>query len=446
MNQEFIDFINAENSPVFDGLIPALSNPPVRSIRLNPLKHSNSLINKLSGSLNVPWEPLGFYVDKENSFTVDPGLHQGLYYVQDASSMILGEVTRRISRMTGKRPLRVFDSCAAPGGKTTSILSSLPDGSALMANEFDFSRAEILKENLAKWGFANVIVTRGDLSRMNKVRNYFDMILADVPCSGEGMFRKSPEAQRQWSTALVEQCASLQLEIIDKIIGSLSPGGFLVYSTCTFNTIENERNVELICEKYSLETVDLDLPSQWCISSGVNTSNFCYRFLPSRLKGEGLFLSVLQKPGTLKEHKLNIRNPRNVVGYPTWTTDLIISDDGKTINGYTPSLLSMIDDLGKKVGNVIATGVEVAAIKGKDVIPSQSLALSVNLAQESFPSIDVDTDIALNYLRRQNIELGTGLPKGYILLKYNGHPLGFVKNIGNRMNNLYPSQWRIKHL
>ena len=456
MKETFRLAIEAEDNPIFQGLFSALNSEPVVSIRFNRHKTStnqSSLLTELGEK--VPWEEAGYYLPTRPSFTLDPLFHQGMYYVQDASSMILGEIARRLSAQTRHRPLFVLDSCAAPGGKTTAVTDNLPQGSAMIANEYDFRRAEILKENIYKWGCANVAVSRGDTRQFQNMAEVFDIIIADLPCSGEGMFRKDKVAREQWSEQLVNQCADIQKVIIGNLIPSLKKGGYLIYSTCTFNSHENEKNVAFLCEKYGLKTVDMELAGLYGIEKGIIDGLHCLRFLPSRLKGEGLFVSVLttEAPSSTDVYSQISNRPvsrqngdynNTLNAIDGWTKNLTIRKVGNILWGMTPALNTLIRLAEAKKIHLYTYGTEIAQLKGSDVVPSHSLALSQSLNINAFPHIDIDKDTALNFLRKGNITLPDVTPTGYVLICYNNAPLGFVKNIGKRANNLLPKEWKIR--
>lgn len=445
MTTDFEAFLNAENSEVFAGLFSALNNAPVTGIRLNPHKYREGLLSGLDMTESVPWEATGRYLKERPVFTLDPHLHQGVYYVQDASSMFISEVVRQIARECGNRGLRVLDACAAPGGKTLSALGALPPDSAVIANEYDFKRADVLAENIAKWGDASVAVTRGDTSRFRKTRNAFDLIIADVPCSGEGMFRKDSRAREQWNTGLVQQCSLLQRQIIANLVDALAPGGYLVYSTCTFNTIENECNVEHFSREYGLEPVEIVKPADWNISPAVNYTMPVSRFLPQNVRGEGLFVAVLRKPGELPspvaKKEANGKNHGEVAG---WVEGLITVRHDDRIDGMTHALYALLEKVENKIGGFLSCGTPIALIKGSDIIPLHGLALSQHLRRGAFAECEVNQAQALQFLRRQEVALPDDTPKGYVLLTYNNIPLGFVKNLGTRNNNLLPKEWRIR--
>ena len=234
---EFIEQMKRIVPGEYEQLVNALqSTPPAVSVRLNPMKNAEYPGHP------VPWCGLGRYLDERPAFTFDPLLHAGAFYVQDASSMIIDHIVRTLV----PQPVRYLDLCAAPGGKTTAALSALPEGSLVVANEIMGNRAAILRENVIKWGYPNVVVTNNAPADFTPLRNFFDVIAIDAPCSGEGMFRKDETAVSQWNPGLVCQCADRQKGIIDDIWQSLRPGGLLIYSTCTFNLEENEHMLEHI--------------------------------------------------------------------------------------------------------------------------------------------------------------------------------------------------------
>lgn len=427
--------------PELSGLAETLLLEPETSVRFNPDKTESS---EYTDSPNVPWCNEGVYLDERPQFTFDPSLHQGRYYVQDASSMAIVAIIHQIA----KTPVKYLDACAAPGGKTTAALSALPANSVVLANEYDFRRAEILAENVAKWGNPNVIISRGDTKKLKKLGSLFDIVAVDAPCSGEGMMRKDTHAIEQWSDKLVKHCASTQREILSNIWDTLRPGGYIIYSTCTFNRIENEENISWFLSQYDALPVKIDLlESIPEIQKGIDCNYPCYRFMPGRIKGEGLFIAVLRKKdGRNLNEKKNIacntfRDPR-IDKWLTVNMELIrIKDEIFALPDYNSNFMKSL--LGKL--DILYIGVHVADIKGNDIIPTHELALSLVINRNSFFEHEINIDEAIRFLQRDNIELGDKFPKGFILLTYNNYPLGFVKNIGSRVNNLLPKQWCIKN-
>ena len=427
--QEFLDMIQSYRAPQLAGLGEALLTPAEVSVRVNPLKRCRPA----DGFERVPWCPEGIYLSERHPFTFDPAIHQGLYYVQDASSMFIVHVLR--SLLTSDSPVRYLDACAAPGGKTTAAISALPAGSIVTANEYSPLRCAVLRENLAKWGYPLVSVTSGSAEQFARQPESFDVIAADVPCSGEGMMRKEPEAVAQWSPALIEQCAARQRDITDALWTALAPGGLLIYSTCTFNRRENEEIIHYLVDTYGAESVPVPIDPSWGISPGIDTPYSCYRFIPGLTRGEGLFMAVLRKPGSPSVAKPARKENRKKSAPKTKAPD--ISCTKQWLNFQAD--ISVSPD-----GEVIAApALVIGQVKGRDIIPSQQLAMSTALRRDAFPECDVDAATAIDYLKHNAVSLPDDTPRGFVLLTYAGRPLGFVKNLGNRANNLYPSQWRI---
>lgn len=427
---------------------------PSTSVRLNRSRGVSREETGLAGE-SVAWCPEGIYLDERPKFTFDPRLHQGCYYVQEASSMFHSHVIASLTSCG--TPLRVLDACAAPGGKTTAVSDSLPAGSLIVANEYVPARAAVLRENIIKWGNPSTIVTRGDTAAFRHLKGSFDIIIADVPCSGEGMMRKDDEAVAQWSPGLVRECVERQHEIVGNLWPALKPGGLLIYSTCTFNRSEDEEMVEELIRNYGAESVPVeDIKPEWGIAPAIGSEAHCYRFFPDRLRGEGLFVAVVRKPGEARQEKIRAgkekksgkKASQQCLQALSWLDqaangDLCVYEDEDRVSAFPAAHIDMLKKVKKEL-DVIHEGVLVGNIKGRDLIPSQSLALSPLLRRGAFPEVDMDRTAALAYLSGEAVSLPEGTPKGFILLTYGARPLGFVKNIGNRSNNLYPAPWRIK--
>ncbi len=433
--QGFLDLMASYSSPVLEGIGDALLLPPEVSVRANTGKG----YVPCGGTAMVPWNDAGVYLDERLKFTFDAMWHQGAYYVQDASSMFVGEIVRRLS---GGRAVRVLDACAAPGGKTTAAMDAMPEGSSMVANEFVSARLAVLRENVAKWGFPRVRVTGGDTSRFRNYADEFDIVLADVPCSGEGMMRKEDAAVEQWSEKLIDECVARQCEIVANLWPALKPGGYLVYSTCTFNRRENEEMVEHIMKEYGAESVALDVDERWGIAAGIDTEAHCYRFIPGRTRGEGLFVSVLRKNENefaegrrrATKKKTEARGKMEVV--PPFVKGWIADEGG---------MWSVKDGCAfvRWGSGELAPELCVATLKGKDWVPTQELAMNRMLVRGNWPEFEVDAIQALDYLGCKALTLSADTPRGIVLLTYCGEPLGWVKNLGSRANNLYPKGWRI---
>ena len=396
----------------FNCFMEAFNEDAPVSIRLNPRKvegdNHNSQFSILNSQFDkVPWCPEGYYLSGRPQFTFDPLFHAGCYYVQEASSMFITHVLRSVAEGrffcdiasdVTKEPSLCYtlDLCAAPGGKSTAMRTVLPEGSILVSNEPIANRAQILLENVTKWGWPNCIVTNNYPRDFRKAKTKFDIILCDVPCSGEGMFRKDPTTIGEWSLQNVEKCWRLQREIVADAWECLNPGGLLIYSTCTFNIKENEENIRWILENYDAEPIAIPTEPEWNITGSL-LEGFdipVYRFIPGITRGEGLFMCVLRKRG-VKREECGIRNDM-----PQKTLQKI--QGLKLISLPTPHP-SLLED-----------------------------------------TVDLTYHEALCYLRGEALVLPADTHRGIVTVTYRGVPLGPVKNIGSRANNLYPKPWRIK--
>lgn len=393
---------------LYADLLKGLDEPSPVSIRLNPFKADGIRATEIRGLLGVksieqvPWCSNGFYLSERPAFTFDPLLHAGVYYVQEASSMFLDFVIRQLVN----EPVTMLDLCAAPGGKTTCAMSALPTGSKVFSNEPIKTRASILAENVMKFGHPDITVTNNYARDYRKAGLTFDVILTDVPCSGEGMFRKDPNAVSEWSGQNVESCWRLQRSIVEDIWPCLRPGGLLIYSTCTFNVKEDEDNVRWIADEFGAEPISLEgINDEWNITGALRGNIPVYRFIPGRTRGEGLFMAILRK----KDNDDCLGGKQNL-----------------------------------KILHILSHGINPPIQKGKKTIPDVSLALTVNQEENKYPKVNVDYPTAIKYLRREAITLPADSPRGIVTIGYKGIGLGFANNLGNRANNLYPQEWRIK--
>ena len=380
-----------------DGYSLALScmeAPPSVSVRINPFKE----IDPPEGAACVQWSPYGYMLESRPQFTLDPLFHAGCYYVQDSSAMFVGELFRRLASGKG---LRVLDLCAAPGGKTTDLAASLRlacgNDFLLVSNEVMRQRASVLCDNVTLWGDPNVVVTSADPAAFASLGSFFDVIVADVPCSGEGMFRKDPRAFQEWSPDVVKLCAARQKRILADVWPALRQGGLLIYSTCTFEEAENDGNLEWAEQELGGRIIPpADAPS------GVRTTRHGYMLVPGEVPGEG-----------------------------QWAGALVKESEGGEMRGNLSSL------------RPLKQGVNKGVQKGKDFVPDCDYALSLDFDRTAYPLAELDRETALAFLHRDSIKLPEA-PLGYVAVCYQGHPLGFVKNLGNRCNNLLPLSRRIR--
>ena len=409
----------------------------------------------------VPWCRHGYYLQGRPHFTFDPLLHAGCYYVQEAASMFVDEVIRQ--HVHG--PVVALDLCAAPGGKSTALLAALPTGSVLVSNEPMRQRAHILSENLQKWGHADVLVTNNLPSDIRQTGVIFDLILTDVPCSGEGMFRKDAEAIGEWSTQHVLACQRLQRDIVEEAWQCLRPGGLLIYSTCTFNLHEDEENILWAVETLGAEVLPVATHEDWHVTPSLSDQmkDCVCRFIPGITRGEGLFMAVLQKPETvplppslqkpqrkkekqLRQREKNQKNDKaSASSIMTWLSHpelFTLRENGDDISAIPTRWMSLYEQMSGL--RILHAGVGMGSRRGKDLLPAQSLALSPHLNPAAFATCEIDHAQAMSYLRKEAVVLPHSIPRGFVLLTYRGVGLGFVKNIGSRANNLYPQEWKIR--
>jgi len=444
-----IDFVKQIESQLGDSahqLLAALSTPSPLSIRYNSLKSALPI-----HLVPVPWCKTAFYLDERPSFTLDPTLHAGAYYVQEASSMFLEQVFEQY--VPKDEAIVVLDLCAAPGGKSTHLSTLVGENGLLVANEVIRQRANILAENAQKWGTGNIVVTNNDPEHFKVLDGFFDVMVIDAPCSGEGMFRKDAKAISEWSMEHVNLCSNRQRRILMDSWDALKSGGILIYSTCTYNIQENEENIVWLAQQHDLELLDLDISKfpqiQVFEIGGVKG----YRFFPHQTRGEGFFLTVVRK--NVDGDVFEVRRNKKTALQPLSKTDkalvnhwLLGAEDwawmkrGDNIIALPENWLYEIDFILQKL-KVIYAGIDIAEIKHKSVNPLHGLALSAHLNREAFQEVDVDKETALRYLRKEDI-LPETPHNGWLLITYEKLPLGWIKKMQNRANNYYPKEWRIR--
>ena len=470
-------------------LCTALSsgNQPT-SIRTNPfkpLKDGENLFRQTDNAVSpsniadsptlrpVAWCPSGSYLSERPSFAHDPLWHAGAYYVQEAASMFIAQAYKVIESTfsTDKvmgTPLKMLDFCAAPGGKSTLWRSLLPDEALLVANEPIRQRAQILAENLTKWGHPHTFVTQAFPDAFTSLEDTFDIIATDVPCSGEGMFRKDEQAREEWSPAAVISCADRQRDILTSVWPALKDGGFCVYSTCTFNREENEDLVAWACDTLGAELVEIPTDPAWNIAGDTTGRNLpVYHFFPHRTEGEGLFLALLRKKkgemfndrrklqilldaregnGRKRGAKSSVKPNATLLSWLHNAEDFTFQCSEAGVWTAVPTAFVGIREQLAQVVPLLIGGIEIAEEKGKKLIPQHALAMSIAASSSAFPRVEIARDSALAYLHREAITLPAEAPRGYVLLTYRGLPLGFANNLGNRANNLYPNEWRLRNL
>lgn len=424
-----------------DILLCSLALEPLTSIRRNPSKIEQGRFREIFGEDVVEWCEDGVYLPERPSFTHDPLFHSGTYYVQEAGSMFVGHIVKHLLKDLDQ-DLTVLDLCAAPGGKSTDLLSVLPKSSLLVANEVIKSRCPILAENVAKWGYPNVVVTNNDPRDFSKLTSLFDIVVVDAPCSGEGMFRKDSEAIEQWSEDNVELCVARQKRILADVWPSLKEGGYLLYSTCTFNSHENDDNVEWIINELGAEIVEI--PS---FESILRTNMRGYQFAPGLTKSEGFFVAVLRKvssEGESIKFKSQKGSVKSDVSINYLDDNYLYKLKGEIVKAYPMDLYQRMINI-ESLLHSVHSGIAVATQKGKDFIPQADLALAIDFKRGLFPEVELSKEDAIKFLSKENL-LFRDAPLGFLLLTYLSQPLGFVKNLGNRSNNLHPMARRIRNV
>lgn len=436
--------------------------PAPVSIRLNPVKmnvsdHQAFLSSGGMGSDGpIPWTSHGVYLKQRPIFTLDPRFHGGAYYVQEASSMFLEHMLRQV--LQEQRGLKVLDLCAAPGGKTT-LLASMEHFDMVVANEIIRSRVNILYENVVKWGDPKILVSHDDPSRFAALPGFFDVLVVDAPCSGSGLFRKDPEAIREWSPEHVQHCAERQKRILADALPALKPGGVLIYSTCSYSIQEDEEIVDTLIKKFPLETVSVPFSDGWGVVQTASASGAKgYRFYPDQVRGEGFFIAALRLVDHVvadegenkfrsKKAQRSIEAKRSLPA--TQVPDIWISQhDYIHCKAYDDSIMGFpgawVDDhacLSSSL-HLRKSGVRLGSwIKGT-FVPDHELTLSYWLSADA-PGVELDKQMALAFLRKQSPEKLMG-SLGWQVVKHEGIALGLLKNIGNRWNNYYPASWRIQ--
>lgn len=430
--KEYIEtLLGKEAHAFFDShLLPV----PV-SIRLHPQKG----LDLFPEEEQIPWCTNGKYLKERPVFTLDPLFHAGCYYVQEAGSMLLEKLLQDVVPQFSA-PL-LLDLCASPGGKSTHLLSLFPEESILISNEIIPGRNKILRHNIAKWGSPNTIITQNEAKEITSSGIKFDIILVDAPCSGEGLFRKDPEATEQWSPEQVQVCSKRQTNILNDIIPSLHSGGYLLYSTCTYETSENDDQIEKLINDYNFESV---MPAP---PPGIISTKYGWQAYPHKVKSEGFYCSLLKKPGKLttdssKSSKIKGQRASETL-LKNWIQDpgkTMVFSQGEFINGAKPRLLEALNTLSRKC-YIRMAGIPLGQMKGNDFVPSAELALSTKL-ETDLPKINLEHSDAINYLRCENITVESDR-NGWHLIQFQNHPLGWAKKINQRWNNYFPKEWRI---
>ena len=431
-------------------LAAALDDVAPVSVRLNPAKWYAGRSGRA-----VPWSRYGLYLDHRPQFTLDTAFHAGAYYVQEAGSQFVEYLLRNVNTEGS----RILDMCAAPGGKTTIYSTLVGRDGLVVANEYVRNRANILADNVRKWGMGNVVVTNNDTQAVAGFRGWFDVVAVDAPCSGEGMFRKDEVARSEWSEANVRMCAARQLAILRDAWQALSAGGTLIYSTCTFNTTEDEGVLRQFADEVGDEVVaseEIATQAEWGIARGRVGAFQTFRFMPHRTVSEGFFVAVARKafdasgrvsvPKARKQplSEATAAERKELGCWVAEPSQMRFAVAGDTFYGFRTAQYEAVRTLAQSL-TVIYSGVAMGQIFKGRLKPDWALSQYVGLNREAVACVEVDEPTALDYLRKRDIAAGQ-FAEGLNLVMHNGLPLGFVKRIGARCNNLYPNSLRIMNM
>lgn len=434
---KFIDRIKSENSN-HEILLNALDSESPISIRLNPNKLQD--LDHIEFAEKVPWCSTGYYLKSRPKFTLDPLFHAGCYYPQEAGSMFIESVFKSLEFTDS--PV-VLDLCGAPGGKSTLLAGLMNNEGILVSNEVIRSRAYILAENVTKSGYSNCLVSNNDPKDFSLLKGSFDVILIDAPCSGEGMFRKDLKSRAEWSEENANMCSARQKRIVMDVWDSLKENGYIIYSTCTFNPDENEKNIDWLLNELDCEIVQLPIFENVIPDS----KNYGVYFMPGFTKSEGFYCCVLQKKEKVNlNSKIKLENLSllksidNISSFIRNSSSFIYWDDNETINGITELTFNFYRQHLKKL-KWMKVGVKLGEQTKKGFTPDIELALNPNLINLE-NSIELNQQQALKYLHGDTFELN--VPAGIHLVSFKNQPIGFIKHLGNRFNNLYPKDWRIR--
>lgn len=395
----------------------------------------------------VPWCEYGFYLSERPQFTLDPLLHAGAYYVQEASSMFLWQTLKQI--FTRDSNIKILDLCAAPGGKTTLIASYFKNA-LIVSNEVIKTRANILYENITKWGSENIVVTNNDAADFKRLKNYFDLIVIDAPCSGSGLFRKDKDAIEEWGESNVLLCSQRQQRILADVYNALNHNGYLIYSTCSYSQEENEAILDWMMDEFKFESLMFNVECDWDIveTRSAKHKAFGYRFWPHKLKGEGFFIAVLKKDETESHSKQNRSSLSKATNIEINLSekyllkeDWLFFKQKEIIRVIHKQWQNDISFLQKNL-YLKKAGVQLGEIKGNALVPHHELGLST-ITSDNVIKIETDEDLALQYLRKKDVSVTTG-HKGWVLFTHKNFPLGWIKILHNRVNNYYPTEWRIR--
>ena len=419
----------AAEAPAF---FETFEKEPVSAFRTNPLKEAQQdFMDKIP---NMPWSYYGKVSGKS------PEHVTGLVYSQEPAAQIVGQVA------SPQKGLKVLDLAAAPGGKSTHLLSYLENTGLLVSNEISSKRAKILVENVERFGARNVVVTNESAERLAKVFSaYFDMIVLDAPCSGEGMFRKDPAAIDYWDASYPAQCAQLQREILASAMDMLAPAGQLIYSTCTWSPEENEEIVSWLLENYDLELVPIDKINGMVDGIGYPETA---RMYPQHFKGEGQFVAKFRSLAessrkTIKPRKTNLNREQSQLWQDFCKENLQTSFDGflQVFGDQLYLLPHGLPDLSTL--RIARNGLHLGTFKKKRFEPSFALGLTLT-SNEVVRRVEISEADFIQYAAGNTVSVPLDLPNGWYQVAIKGNGLGFAKVVSGVLKNNFPKGLRFQ--
>ncbi len=432
----------------FDKYIESFNQPRLYGLRANTLKISpEDLKNSVDWELeNIPWCKEGFYYDGEN---IRPAKHPyygaGLFYIQEPSAMSTGAV------LPVEAGDRVIDLCAAPGGKSTQIAAKLKGKGVLVSNDISASRCKALLKNIEVSGVTNAIITNEDPKNLaEKFEGYFNKIIVDAPCSGEGMFRKDESAVKSWESHKTELCCELQRNILKSAAKMLSNDGYIAYSTCTFAPEEDEGMIqEFLNENEDFEIVEIDKSSgfddghpEW-IENGSDELKKCGRLMPYKIKGEGHFLCLLHKKGNYMDFyakKDNVADNKALAEYFDFMKKYMNTEIKNNLVLHKNSLFCVPECLDLSGLRVMRSGLYIGDIKTKRFEPSQAFAMTLKKEDAKITvDFNIDDENLKRYMRGESFNVDCC--DGWALVCVNSYPIGWGKVLKGRLKNKYLPSW-----
>ena len=424
----FLNRMKMQLQEEYPAFLASLERPRAVALRFNPLKGAAPMLPFIKEP--VPWESCGYYYDPQSR----PGLHPyheaGVYYLQEASAMA------PVTLLDPQPGEKICDLCAAPGGKSTQIAGKMQGEGFLLCNEFNAKRAKILSQNIERLGIANALVTNETPQNLaDRYPGFFDRVLIDAPCSGEGMFRKEEAAITDWSPETVQMCAERQAQILEAGARLVRPGGRLVYSTCTFAPEENEGAIEgFLRDHPEFEPEEMDAP--W-FAAGENGS---FRLWPHKLLGEGHFAAVLRRTGVgVQDRQEALRKEKWPVAVEAFLNEMRITlPSGKLLQFGEHVYLAppQMPDIQKL--RVLRPGLALGVMKKDRFEPAHALALWLKTAANTW-DLGADTAQITAYLHGETLPAPV---KGWCLVTVDGYSVGWGKGDGNVLKNHYPKGLR----